>query len=270
LAISQHRLSDPKSNLAVPQDFLYTEDRWGERIEFHFSPHFQAELMMTHRLSWLVLFFVATDLCQPQTEAAVVGTTGSVLAIAPPPSIADGQLVSPTFAHLFQEKATLVLRPSLPVDVTSPGLVQTSADLTPGIIPSGTMIDSYYLMSDTPNTGRVPSIVTFAGTITFDAPVLGVIVTAPRLQQTDVALGANGTSYLPSHEFRGFDGPTFSGLSLAVADLLVLSANRRTITFDFKSESYSDQIRIITAVVPEPSTLLLAASVVLIVSTRRR
>ncbi len=225
---------------------------------------------MAHRIVWLVLFSASIFLGARQAGAEVIGTTGSVLAISPPPSIVNGQLTSLTFTHLFQEKSGLVLSSDLTVDVTSPGQVQTSAHLTPGIIASGTTIDSYFLMSDTPTPTGAGPIVTFAGTVTFDTPVLGVIVTTQRLATTDATLGAIGTSYLPSTEFRGFDGPTFSASSLVVADLLVLSANRRTISFEFKSEFYNDQIRIITAVVPEPATLLLASSVIVVLTMRRR
>jgi len=220
----------------------------------------------------LLFAFLLVSLCPyPQfCQGGIVRTQGSVLIIAAPPSVAKSQLTSDTATHLFVEQSSLTLGQDVTVDVTATGIVDTADDLTPGSILTGSVVDSYLLSANKFSPGR--GVFQYSGEVTFDVLVLGVIVTGDTLDATDAILGADITSYLPSNAFRGFDGPTFSASPSAFADLLEISADRRTVSFDFRTGIFNDQIRIITAAVPEPTSITLAlfCAVVLIMQAHRK
>jgi hypothetical protein len=154
------------------------------------------------------------------------------------------------------------------MDITAPGLVDAAADLTPAQLAAGTQIDSYLLHAD-PLGGGMP-IVMFQGSVTFDRPILGAMMTYESLTQTDSLLGSATTNYIPPEFFRGFEGPGFPIYSFAVSDSLEISDDFRTLTFAFRTESRMDQIRIVTAANPEPSTAILVALAAAFVAIRRR
>jgi hypothetical protein len=84
------------------------------------------------------------------------------------------------------------------------------------------------------------------------------------------------TKYLPPNVYRGFEGPGFPATADIVRDTLQLSADFRTVTFEFRTGEMLDEARIITrartnsGVVPEPSTACFAAISLLSVGLWRR
>jgi hypothetical protein len=188
--------------------------------------------------------------------SGVVGTTGAVTQIAmPPASLALNQYESNSQARLLQEQDDLLLAAALGVNITVPGLVDANGDLTPGSISAGEIVDVYLLHVDPKNSDSI----TTEGSITFDRPVLGLIVLTEGLDGSDAAVGISGV---------GYGGSTLRGLELAAnGDRIALSANRRTVTFRFTTSSALDEIRII---IPSPGTCVMALPALAAVRRRRR
>jgi hypothetical protein len=178
--------------------------------------------------------------------ASIISTTGAVQVIAAPGSVQNGGLESNTALEAFAEKQNFLLTTPLSVDITTPGTYTTVASLTPGTIASGRVVNSYFVNHD--SVGTTPNFL--AGSLTFSANVLGVIVLDNTLRDSDF-LGAPGTLYPVSSFGRGVD--LSGGL-----EGVVLSPTGRTVTLFGISTTNLDQVRIITAV-PEPGTLALFA-----------
>ena len=186
-------------------------------------------------------------------QAGIIGTAGQVqvLPTPPPPSnLSKGQFTNNTNASLFTEQTSFVLPSPVAVDITSPGPYDSShTTLTPGTIPAGTRVNDYLFHAD--STSSRPD--TYTGSITFDTPVLGLIVLEDSLADSDPILGDPGVTY-PSADrvLHVFDG-----------DSLTLSPDMLTVDFTIraKRDGGVPEFRIITAApapaVPEPSSLAL-------------
>lgn len=176
-------------------------------------------------------------------SAGVASTSANVDIIAPPPSVVVGALESNDRVKLFNEKSSHALSAPLFVDVT-----QTGSAITPGNIATGTVVDSWFLHAD-PVGG---SVRTYQGFVTFDTPVLGIILRDGSLDLSDAELGAAGTTYPFQVAYRGYE---FNG-----NDLFALSADRLTVRFTAVTSTVVDQMRIVTeaAPVPEPGSMILA------------
>jgi hypothetical protein len=173
----------------------------------------------------------------------IIAHSPSVQIIPPPPSVRPGALTSPDHFFAFYEGPGVTLSTPLHVDITTPGTYSNFNSLSPGVIPAGTEFNSTFIHSDHP--GRE---VIIDGFVTFDAPILGVIVLTSSLNATDPILGHPGTLYPTGTDpERGYEND---------GDSVTLSADRRTLTLHVDVIGPSDQLRVLTAV-PEPSTLAL-------------
>ncbi len=201
----------------------------------------------------LTIAFTATR----SAQAGVVDTTGNVIFVAPPPNVVLTTFEDNTNVRLFREQSGLMLPIEIAVDVTMSGLVDSSRDRTPARLAAGTHLDSYLLHAD-PLSHGIP-IRMYAGSVTFDRPILGAMITYDSLTASDALLGSATTNYIPPEVFRGFEGPGFRVSHPSVSDSLEISADFLTLSFAFRTESRMDQIRIVTVANPEPSTLLLVS-----------
>jgi hypothetical protein len=192
------------------------------------------------------LAVVLVALAAAPSRAGVV-VTGQLTVVAPPPSVQKGADQSSTTAIIFQERSGFTLPSNVAVDVTAPGTSNSGNGYTPspGTVALGTSVDVWFIHSDPP--GNVST--NYVGTVTFDTPILGIIDTIPGLNDTDASLGHPGTSYPTGLANRALETP----------DTLTLSANDRTISFNFTTSSAVDEVRILVAAVPEPSTLVTSA-----------
>lgn len=181
----------------------------------------------------------------PGVSAGVIGTSPLVQLIAPPASVAPGVLESNTFAFLFQERLGFVLPTAVNANITAPGLYNdSSAGLTPGTIPAGTLVDSYYLHTDP--VGTPAAGVPFSGSFTFSTPVLGIMALFSELLASQSVTGAPGTVY----HFEG------TGFELFPNETIRLSDDRRTIYFTSVSAPGQDDFRVLTeSSIPEPSSI---------------
>jgi len=192
-------------------------------------------------------------------NAAVLGVSGAVSIIPAPADARLGMLESNTVAPLFTEVTGLKLPSNLTVDFNAPGTYNSNPGSLP-FIPAGTVVDSYYLITD-PVGSDVNNVRNFSGTITFSTDVLGVIVLDPEFASSNGTLGHPGTLYSPAG----------IALELGSPDTFTLSGGRRTISFSFSSNTAADNMRIVTAAVPEPaSAVLVVAGLAGVLLLRRR
>jgi prealbumin domain-containing protein/Big-like domain-containing protein/PKD domain-containing protein len=185
---------------------------------------------------------VAIKITTPGGPCSATDPTTTVERISPPVSVKLNRLTSNTCVRLFDERQDVTLAKSLKVDITKPGTYDEKRDLTPASIPTGTIVDSHLLHAD--NIGSIK--VRLTGSVTFDADILGVIVLDRNLDKSDY-LGSPTTSYPTKLHERGLE---LTGALANGGDLVTISADRRTLTFNVRFSSVLDQIRVITANAP--------------------
>lgn len=206
-----------------------------------------------------VLFTVGTlgGLTAPIAVADISGVGGHAVIAAPPANIQLGQWPSDTEARVWAERSVVLTSP-LAVDAVNAGVVwDNGAGNTPGVLPAGTTVA--FTMLRTESVGN--HSIAFAGFVTFDEPIIGLVFLEATLNGTDALAGRPGVIY-NQNNLRGVDA--------GEADRLELSADRRRLDFSFQTGSKSDDVRIVTAVPAPASTLLLPACGLLAARRRRR
>lgn len=207
---------------------------------------------------------VAAALLAPAAvHAGPVSVSGQVLQIAPPASIVpNGGPESSTLASFFAEQQNVALTQALQVDATTVGLFDALTDLTPASLASGTVVSSYYLHADPVGAGG--TVYWYAGSITFDTDILGVVALNAQLASSHT-LGAAGTLYPGAGVVNGYDFGDGT-------DWFTISSDRRTLHFQSAAWAGADALRVITAgnAVPEPGAQGLAALALVALALSRR
>ncbi|MBM3889061.1 MAG: FecR domain-containing protein [Verrucomicrobia bacterium] len=188
-----------------------------------------------------------------EDDARLPRTTGQVRYLRKaPPSVRAG-----TYEHdaimVFEEQADFTLPENLAViravsnqqDGPEPSVPERVT------LPAGTRVRSYYVHFDRVGTGARD--VESKGSITFDRPVLGLVIPAMALKQTDAWLARAGTAYETSGSqlleirFMGWktykSNPNTSGRF----DEVHLGTDGRTATMDLLTGWAIDQFRILVA-----------------------
>jgi hypothetical protein len=170
--------------------------------------------------------------------------------------------------HGWAEKQNFVLEHDLFVDAIHAGRYNHRSDLggyNQLKIDKGTVINSQLLSFDPLRRHSVSNV-----TFTFDAPILGVIVSSNRFRHS----GHPSRDYLFASDFLGNPRTTYPthhyrarGLELKHADSFVISELGDSITLNLTAHYPGDQIRVITVersrsleVVPAPSAIILASA----------
>jgi len=167
----------------------------------------------------------------------VVSTTGPIRRMGPPLSLMPNASPTADSVLVLKERGGLLLEAPLGLDITAAGPVGELAGLTPGIVPSGTWIDSHLLHFDPQDGVRV------SGSVSFDTNVLGLVVTRAALQSSDPPLHAPSVDYPTDLVSRGIE----LGVG-ADADTLEIAEDLRTVRFSLRASDPLDQVRVITAV----------------------
>lgn|GEM_PF-712286 len=164
-------------------------------------------------------------------RAAITATFAAATQIAPPPSVVTGALESNTTIFTFDEQQNVAVPGTIPVDITAPGLVNNAASLTPGAIPTGTIVDVHLIHFDQLGSGQT----TLSGTVQFDGDIIGVQVLSSTLDTADV-LGTAG-AYPTGDAFRGLE---WNGEFVSVLPSL------REIRVNLITSNAIDQVRVFT------------------------
>lgn len=188
------------------------------------------------------------------SRASILDVSGAVTEATPPINLTDGNWQSSTEIRAFQEQQDYVLPQAVSVDITVPGTSpnSTSSNLSPGTIPAGTVVDSYFLHFDP--VGKPKNPVELTGSIKLDEPIIGIIAEDDTLTSSNSVLGIQGDAYPDA-------GLELNPAGGGTGDVLTWEADNQTVDVDWRASSASDNIRIITEAspVPEPSTAVLPA-----------
>lgn len=159
-----------------------------------------------------------------QTGGTATANGGEFELIAAPAVLGNNQFQDNN-VRAFNEIQDLTLTENLIMSQGSP-------DLTSNVLGPDSIVSSHYVIFDP------ASSLTANGTVTFDAPVVGVITNNGLFDLTDDQLGNAATSYdIGSQELEGSDSVVISG---------------NTITYDLLTNSPGDAIRVITSNNPQP------------------
>jgi uncharacterized repeat protein (TIGR01451 family) len=173
--------------------------------------------------------------------AFISGSSGQVIRLSTPPvSVALNKLENATSVYAFDEAQGKTLTAAVAVDAVNPG-TYTSFPAGTATVAAGTVVDSHLIHSDIPSKSYTARR---TGSVTFANPILGVVASTAKLAASDSALGATGTTYAGTTQWRGLEGSSENGTS-NVADKFTISADRLTVTFDVKTY-VMDEIRVIT------------------------
>jgi len=184
------------------------------------------------------------------TMADITGVTGDVLEVSPIPS--DLRLdvyESDTNIFVFDEKQNLTLPSDVSVDITQAGTYNDAGDLTPGTITAGTVVNSYLIHVDP--VGTASSLFTYEGSITFSNRILGVIVNAQSLNDSDSVLGIDTTTYWQSGSYW-----SYRGLEWTPQDEVQISISLDGMTMHLAASNVLDNVRVVE-MVPVPGAVLL-------------
>jgi hypothetical protein len=161
----------------------------------------------------------------PRVYGSIASSTGDVVIVPAPASVADGTNESDTQVIAFQERVGVVL-PALPASVSD--------------VPAGTIVNSYLLHFDP--VGAIGASHQVAGSVTFNEPVLGFFYSAEALAATDAILGNPNTFYGSSAARQA----EFTGIYPPPSPLDFIGVAGNTVTVDWRANSQADEVRVIT------------------------
>ncbi len=168
-------------------------------------------------------------------SSGIAGSTGA-FKFAPPWPRRLRLVTSDDHIFVVPEGYRQTLPESLDVNISRPGIYSQVSELTPETIPSNQQVRSFLLHFRPEQSGPGSRI---SGSITFDRPVLGLIVLQRELAASKKLFVPSGVDELRTQrqlELRGGAG----------GDSVQLSEDRRTVRLDLAvSRRFSDLVRVI-------------------------
>ncbi|MEL7448400.1 MAG: thrombospondin type 3 repeat-containing protein [Pseudomonadota bacterium] len=186
-----------------------------------------------HKLATRFAAFTALLFSMSLANAEITGGTltggesfdngGIFQLIAAPPELGNNAFDDDN-VRAFDEMQNLLLLENLILDVTEP-------TVTSNLIAAGSVVSSHYILYDP------GSSIDVVGSVTFDEPVLGVILSNGRFNDTDDVLGSVDTTY------------SIGSQGLESVDEVIVSGN--TVSFSLRANSPGDALRVVTGVNPQ-------------------
>lgn len=213
-------------------------------------------------LASFALVFSAT--LASAADPVVTGTVHYFGQLTAPHSFLAGADDGPN-VKVYLEDANVTLSAPLSVDRIGPnfGDFENSGSGS-GTIPAGTQVTDYLLHYDFNGTGGNNNAV---GTITFNTPILGLIVFDSALNNSDAVFGVAGVTYYTGID-RGLDNNTVNQGN-GDDDF---SVTNNSLTFNISgwtTTNIIDEVRVIVAV-PEPATFMMPLLAVVSLGLARR
>ncbi|RCS49458.1 iron dicitrate transport regulator FecR [Bremerella cremea] len=182
-------------------------------------------------------------------SSGIAGSSGA-FKYAPPWPRRMGRIQSDENLMVLQEGYAQTLDAPLTVNVVAPGTYRHDSQLIDQEIPAGTRVKSFLLQFRPANDNEAESSVQrsrpnpddikrITGDITFDRPVLGLIVRGDDLRSSDGRFSVRG-GQVPQK------GRSLELFGTPRDDVLTLSKDRRTISLDLAAfGQFNDQVRVI-------------------------
>jgi hypothetical protein len=179
-------------------------------------------------------------------SSGVLQTTGVMKFVSPGPGLIPGLYEDSDHIVVFPERRHVKLGAQVEVDLVEPGEYRRFKRAEACFVQPGQTVRSYLLQFDP--LGRLekhdldkPQVI---GQITFDSPIVGLIVSSEKLIETDELLGDPDADYGKLLR-RGIEAPRKNQTGKLGRDILVLAADRRTLILNFSAGSAVDQIRVL-------------------------
>lgn len=162
---------------------------------------------------------------------------------APPESVVRNHLEDENRFYVLPERMGFELFGDVKCEIVETGQHTVFQGVT-HTIPAGTVVDSYLLHFDRADDIR-GSVAMVEGSVYFDRPILGVIVSHPRLYETDRVLGHPDVQY-PAKDalIRGLEHGRYN------KDVVRISEDRKTLTVRLEAELNMDQLRVLVEPAP--------------------
>lgn len=152
------------------------------------------------------------------------------------------------FITLVPERESIRLTDDLEVDFSASGRYRSYSDRVTGYIQAGERVRSYLLQLNPDPYQEQEENLRLHGTVTFNQPIVGVIVSSARLLAVDDFLGneiAGAYRVKAESPERGLEEADLSGEIADGADVVELSEDRFTLRVRFKTRNGLDHVRVI-------------------------
>lgn len=158
--------------------------------------------------------------------------------LAPPWPRRLSFIASDAHVYLVPDGYRRRLRSELRVNISRPGEVVTRDQLTPRVIHAGRPVQSFIIAHQPETLQQRDEVKRVTGTITFDRPIIGVIVSEEELRDSSDRFSKRRVRPQPRRQLE------FNGMP--AGDRLTISEDRRTLSIDLAAPNRSiDVMRVI-------------------------
>ena len=195
---------------------------------------------------------LAVFVAPPAAQAAIIpctptGPTNALAVASPPADLQIGAYESNTCMFMFAEQQNVAIGSGIVDRSPVRGTGTTAATL-----PEGSNLSSFLIHFDKiggdPNTPR-----RLVGSRTFDDPVVGLVYSASTLEDSDLLVGLPDPPHSPGLIFDA--NSQARSKDVDPADPLTISGANHTVTFDFTTAGFADEVRVLTGTVPPVATV---------------
>jgi hypothetical protein len=177
--------------------------------------------------------------------APSVALEGSIRLLASPAtSVADESLSDDDMISMFLEREEVVAPKGLIVSTDRPGQFE-NLDKIDQRLDESTSVDSYFIHFR-PKTPAIRATTPIIARVTFDRPVVAVLASWRQLNDSDELFGSAETEYGP------VDGRGLEISANGSADVISISADRRTVSLRIYGGGSRDELRILVRSAARP------------------
>jgi hypothetical protein len=159
--------------------------------------------------------------------------------------VQPGKLTSNQFVFLFLEKQGVTLTAPLTVDISAAG-TYTAKPTTTTTIPSGTVVNSYYVHANVAS-GKVTFSAEIVG-FSADETIVGIMVNTPTIQASDPILGISTTAYDTTDQGIGLHFPQVGKDQIQLGPLSPQTNNSQITFTEVDTTRSITDFRIVTTV----------------------